>query len=88
MVHVVAREGLIVSLDQLHPGQSAEVVRILSGESGRLLKLSALGLAPGSRLCLQQCSPAYIVWVGETQVSLDGDVACEILVRVGRESGL
>lgn len=76
---------LTISLDDLRPGQSAEVVRIASSDAGRLLKLSALGLTPGSVVRLQQRSPACIVWVGETQLSLDGDVAREIRLRVRPE---
>jgi DtxR family Mn-dependent transcriptional regulator len=60
----------------------AEVTEIASEDSSRLLRLSALGLVPGSQIRLQQRSPAYIVWVGETQLSLDRDVAREIILRI------
>lgn len=82
MVERAEIEAVIVSLAELRPGQSAEVVRIGSADNGRLLKLSSLGLAPGSHIRLQQRSPAYIVWVGETQLSLDGEVAREIFLRL------
>lgn len=72
----------MISLCELRPGQSAEVAKIDSEDSGRLLKLSALGLVPGSRVRLQQRSPAYVVWVGETQLSLDREVARDILLGI------
>lgn len=71
----------MISLCDLQPGQSAEVAKIDSEDSGRLLKLSALGLVPGSRVRLQQRYPAFVVWVGETQLSLDREVARVILLR-------
>ena len=82
MANLVGDREVTISLDDLRPGQSAEVVRIASNDAGRLLRLSALGLTPGSVIRLQQRSPAWIVWVGETQLSLDGDVAREIRLRV------
>ncbi|MEW5987673.1 MAG: FeoA family protein [Chloroflexota bacterium] len=67
-------------LSDLRPGQAADVVEITGQDAGRLMKLAALGLAPGSHIRLQQRSPAYVLWVGETQLSLDEEVAQEILV--------
>lgn len=69
-----------VSLRELKPGDSAEILAIDSVDPARLLRLSALGLAPGSRIRLQQRWPAYVVWVGETQLSLDDEIARHILV--------
>jgi DtxR family Mn-dependent transcriptional regulator len=70
----------VVSLCDLRPGAVAEVVQIRGVDNGRLLKLSALGLVPGSLIRLQQRMPAYVIWVGETQLSLDRDVAQDILL--------
>jgi DtxR family Mn-dependent transcriptional regulator len=53
---------------------------IATADAGRLMKLGAYGLAPGSTIRLEQQSPVCIVWVGETQLSLDHQVAEEILV--------
>jgi Fe2+ transport system protein FeoA len=70
-------EGLI-PLRDLPPGQTARVARLGSRDPARLWKLSAYGLVPGSVVRLQQRTPAYVVWIGETQVSLDEEVAREI----------
>lgn len=69
------------SLRDLKPGQMAQVIEIASSNTGQLLKLSALGLAPGCFVRLQQRFPAYIVRVGETLLSLDGDIAEKILLN-------
>lgn len=45
------------------------------------MKLAALGLAPGSSVRLQQRFPTYVVWVGETLLSLERSVAETIRLR-------
>jgi hypothetical protein len=69
------------TLADLKPGQSAEVLTITSDDQGRLLQLAALGVAPGSLVRLQQRRPAFVIWAGETLLSLDGVVARQILIR-------
>lgn len=81
MVDHVVSEEVTLPLSALRPGQAAQVVALRATDPGRLVKLSTLGLAPGSVVRLQQRSPAFIVWIGETQVSLDREVASEILVQ-------
>jgi Fe2+ transport system protein FeoA len=69
-----------MTLRHLRPGQTAEIMEIISIDAGRLMKLGAYGLTPGSLVRLEQQTPVCIVWVGETQLSLDYQVADEILV--------
>lgn len=71
----------ITALPALRAGDMARVVKIRGADNGRLLKLSSLGLVPGSLICLQQRWPAYIIWVGETQLSLEEEVARDILLQ-------
>lgn len=68
-------------LTDLPVGQSAEVTDILSTRESRLTHLSAFGLVPGSLVRLQQRRPAYVVQIGETEITLDADIAREIMVR-------
>ena len=70
----------IVPLSLLKPGQSAEVVELKSRDPARLDRLSAFGLSPGSMVQMEQVLPALIFRVGETEISVDQDVASEILV--------
>ncbi|MCB8940772.1 MAG: ferrous iron transport protein A [Ardenticatenaceae bacterium] len=70
-----------ISLNNLQPGDVAQITAIDTQNSARLDKLASLGLVPGSLIRLQQRRPAYVVRVGETQLSLDDAVAREILVQ-------
>jgi Fe2+ transport system protein FeoA len=71
----------VVPLHRLKPGQSARVVELRSTDPARLDRLSAFGLAPGSRVRIEQTHPALIFRVGETEISVDRDVAGEIIVQ-------
>jgi DtxR family Mn-dependent transcriptional regulator len=72
-----------LDLTQLAPGETAEFAGVNSANESRKHTLAVYGLVPGSRLTLQQRSPAYVVRVGETELALEGDIAREILVRRG-----
>ena len=71
-----------VALKNLRPGQTARVVAILARDPGRLHKLTAYGLRPGVLVTLEQCRPAYLLRVGETLLSLDGEVTADILADI------
>ena len=70
-----------LTLQTHNPGDIAQVTAIDTQNAARLHKLSALGVVPGSLIKLQQRRPAYVVQVGQTQLSLDDDVAREIMVQ-------
>jgi len=70
-----------VPLHHLKPGQSAQIVELRSSDPARLDRLSAFGLAPGSWVQMKQKRPALIFCVGETEISVDQDVASEIIVQ-------
>lgn len=78
---------MIVPIHRVKPGQTAQVVELKSGDAGRLDRLGAFGLVPGSWVVVQQIQPALILRVGETEISIDENVAREILVRVGKPKG-
>ena len=72
----------VKSLADLASGQSGEVVTIATQQASRLDRLSALGIVPGSRITLLlQRTPAFILRVGETELTLDESIAREILTR-------
>jgi DtxR family Mn-dependent transcriptional regulator/ferrous iron transport protein A len=70
-------------LHRLKPGRSAQVVELRSSDAARLDRLSAYGLVPGSIVYMQQLRPALILRIGETEISLDQDVARDILIDSG-----
>lgn len=69
-------------LTELRPGQSGTLVSIDSHSPKRLDRLSVLGLVPGCLVKLEQRWPTYVVRVGFTQVSIERDVARDILIEV------
>jgi DtxR family Mn-dependent transcriptional regulator len=78
-----AREELrsiVVSCDQLQVGESARVAYFSTREHSRLLKLSALGISPGTTIKLIQKWPAYVVQCEETEIALEAEVAKNIHV--------
>lgn len=72
----------MVPLHHLKRGQTAHVVELISRNPARLDRLSAFGLMPGSVVTMEQTSPVLIFRIGETEVSIDREVAGEILVQV------
>lgn len=72
----------MMTLRDLRPGQTAEVTAVITEDDERLVRLAALGLTPGSSVRLQQRFPTYIVWVGETLLSMEQTVAADIWLRL------
>jgi len=68
-------------LCDLAPGQTGEVVTIATRQVSRLDRLSALGVVPGSMVTLKQRVPAFVLRVGETELTIDESIAQEILTR-------
>jgi DtxR family Mn-dependent transcriptional regulator len=72
---------LVQPLQQLPVGQSARIVHIVPKHPARLVRLSNLGLVPGTTIRLQQKQPAFVVHVGETVLALDREMGSEIYVK-------
>ena len=72
--------AIVVSCDQLQIGESARVAYFSTRKHSRLLKLSALGISPGTSIKLIQKWPAYVVQCEETEVALEPEVAKNIHV--------
>ncbi len=71
---------IVVSCNQLSVGETARVAYFSTHEHTRLLKLSALGISPGTSLKLIQKWPAYVVQCEETEIALESEVAQNIYV--------
>lgn len=69
------------ALSRLQPGQSACVVSIESTCESRLERLSVFGLTPGAKVTLQQRHPTFVLRVGYTELSLERQIADEIMVQ-------
>lgn len=71
-----------IPLHRVAPGARVQVIEMRSTRAARLDRLAALGLLPGSWVTVLQRHPALVVRVGESEISLDREVAAEILVRL------
>lgn len=72
-------QGLLAVSD-LQRGESA-VVAALPASAERCNALAVFGLVPDAAVTLVQRRPACVLRVGETELALDRDIACQILVR-------
>ncbi len=78
--HPTGEKLAAVPLSQFPKGRWARVAHLAATRDSRLQRLSALGIAPGSRVRLQQHHPAYVVQVGNLELALDAEIAGEIFV--------
>lgn len=71
---------IVTSCDQLSVGQSARIAYLCTREHALLMKLSNLGIAPGSSLKLLQRWPSYVLQCDETEIAVEEEVARNIYV--------
>jgi Fe2+ transport system protein FeoA len=69
-------------LSDLRPGQSATVIDVEISNPNRLEQLITFGIAPGSRITLEQQQTTAVIWVGLTQLAVEREVAESIRVNV------
>lgn len=77
-------ESVICRLSELRAGQTGKVVYIETQEHQRLDRLMAFGLLPGCDVRVHQVRPTLVLFLGETQLALDTDIAASVHVRKGR----
>jgi Fe2+ transport system protein FeoA len=69
-------------LSAMQPGQSGKVVAINSENHSRIERLHVLGLVTDALVTLEQKRPTYVLKVGFTELSIDYDIATNIMVDV------
>jgi len=69
-------------LSRLCPGQSGRIVAVDSPNHARMEKLHVLGLVPDTWMTLDQRQPTYVLRVGFTELSIEREIADDILVEV------
>ena len=77
----VAENGDVVSLSDLGPGESAEMIRLACISSRQRNTLTVFGMTPGTEITLLQRRPTFVVRVGETELGLEEELAREIHVK-------
>jgi DtxR family transcriptional regulator, Mn-dependent transcriptional regulator len=74
-------EPLIRRLADVPIGSTGTIAFIVPRSAGRLNRLAALGILPGTSVRLVQRRPAFVIAVGETTVALEEEIADEMYVR-------
>jgi Fe2+ transport system protein FeoA len=69
-------------LSTLRAGQTATITSLETSSPSRLERLNVLGLVSGARVTLEQKRPTFVLRVGFTELSLERELAEEILVEV------
>lgn len=77
-----ARPGRVrpLTLADLSPGQTAEIVSVEANDPAGYRRLFALGLVPGARLKLIRRRPVFVIAVGHTVVAVDAAMASGVAV--------
>ncbi|NLA08027.1 MAG: ferrous iron transport protein A, partial [Firmicutes bacterium] len=75
------KDSQVVSLCQLKPGETGEVVDIQRADRTVLQKLLAMAVIPGSRLRVEFTFPVVVFQVENTRVAVDHAVAGKIRVH-------
>lgn len=77
-----------LTLADLAPGQSAEVVAVETTDWAASRRLYALGLVPGATLTVKQCFPTFVFTVGHTTIAVDREMALGIgVAKTGGPGG-
>ncbi len=71
----------LIPLEYLNAGQWADIADV-AGEAGWVARLAEMGVRIGSRLQVLQGGSPCLLQVGDSRLSLRGDWATQILVRL------
>lgn len=82
-----AVEPLITPLSELVSDEGGRIAYIRLDKPKRLQKLMAMGVLPGVPIKLLRRFPSYVFEAGYSQFAVDEEIAADIYVRVGAESG-
>jgi ferrous iron transport protein A len=70
----------LMPLEYLHTGDWADIADV-TGEPGWVNRLAEMGVRIGCRLHVLQSGSPCLLQIGESRLSLRGDLATQILVR-------
>ena len=72
---------LVLNVTELAPGERGKIVFIAPKHHDRLDRLGSFGLVPGTVIRLHQKQPAYVIYIGETSIAIDHEIAGDIYVK-------
>ena len=70
-----------LSLSNLKQGEEGEISNLSSQDRLMLRKMMAMGMFPGVTIKMEQRFPTYLLRVGESQVTIDENIAGLIQIR-------
>ncbi len=73
-------ESAAIPLTKMKVGSMAKIISINTRDDGRMHKLLAMGLTPGTKIKLHQSYPAIVVEVDQRQIALEDSIGREINV--------
>lgn len=89
--HATTVRRAVVPATDLREGQEGMVAYVRASGRGKMQKLLALGIVPGTSLRMVQRTPAFVLATDGAQIAVDHSVAKEVFVRVrqgrGQEAG-
>lgn len=74
-------------LSSLRAGQSGKIIAIQSDNHTRVERLNVLGLVADAQVKVEQTRPTYVLNVGFTELTVEREIADEILVEVSQSCG-
>ena len=73
--------GDAVPLTHVATGAGGEVTNMTGMPEGRLARLSAFGLVPGTTVVVRQRRPVPVLAVGQTELAVSEEILAQIWVR-------
>ena len=80
-------ESAVIPLTKMKVGNQAKIASVNTKEDGRMHKMLAIGLTPGTEIKLHQTYPAFVVEVDKRQIALEESVGEDINVWKPLDAG-
>jgi len=72
--------NVVVSLDELRPGEKGKIAYIKPGSHSNLHQLMSIGLQPGISVSVHRVNPAFCIKFENTELAIDKELAGNIFV--------
>ncbi|MFH2202776.1 MAG: metal-dependent transcriptional regulator [Elusimicrobiota bacterium] len=74
--------AVLQPLERMAEGECGRVAYLTFPDKPDTQRLLSMGVVPGAELRVEQCSPAFVVAVGENTVAMEASVARGVFVRI------
>ncbi|MBW1823766.1 MAG: metal-dependent transcriptional regulator, partial [Deltaproteobacteria bacterium] len=73
-------KNVVVSLDELKPGESGKIMYIKPSSHSNLHQLISFGLQPGVVVTVHRVNPAFCIKFENTELAMDGEIVKNVFV--------